>query len=64
MEHYTIRQQLLNIIQNGESLITTVRKVLPIIGRNNGPNSSTVERIIEDFEGTTTQHKLVAVVQN
>lgn len=55
MERYTIEQRVLIVkhyYQNGESLIATIRKVRPIFGRNNVPNSSTVKRIIEKFENT------------
>src|SRR5690349_14418587 len=55
MERCTVEQRVLiikNYYQNGESLIATIRKVRPLSGRNNVPNSSTVKRIIEKFEST------------
>lgn len=55
MEQYTVEQRALivkNYYKNGESLIATIRKVRPMFGRNNVPNSSTVKRIIEKFEST------------
>lgn len=35
-------------------MIPTIREVRLIFGRNNFPNSSTVERIIEKFERTAS----------
>lgn len=53
MERYTIKQSVRIVkqyYQNDESLVTTIRRVHPILRRNNFPDSSIVENIIEKID--------------
>ena len=57
MERYTSQQQV-KIIQiyyrNSESVASTLRALRPIDARNNRPSRSTIERLVEKFESTST----------
>lgn len=49
MKRYTMKQRVLIVEhynQNNENLLAMIRKLRPIIGRNNKPNSSAVRKIV------------------
>lgn len=65
MERYTTEQRVIVVkthYKYGECYAETVRRLRGIFGRQNAPNMSTVQRLIQKFEGTgSTVNRKVAV---
>ena len=45
---------MMNIRANNEAVVSTLKALRPIYGRNNHPSRSTIERLVEKFEATAT----------